>query len=184
MSAGAWPTTRLTIHPPCTDLDDAQPEIRLQAVLPAWLYRVDWLSPYQRRWALERLAWYFKRELNYDFVAVSANNMRSSETGFLWVADGHAYGYDRRRLALGGCSFDVRQKGEPAQLEWVWIHPFLRRRSFLGTVWPTFEEEFGGFSVSWPLSDAMRKFLEMRGEEWRTDRREVLSRAAAAGSHD
>ncbi len=45
-------------------------------------------------------------------------------------------------------------------MQWVWLHPYMRRKGCLTRAWPIFAERFGQFDCEPPLSDAMQTFLE------------------------
>lgn len=68
--------------------------------------------------------------------------------------------------AVGACCFRFREYEENPRwaLQWVWIHPFFRRRGILSMRWPWFRMYFGDFDVEEPLSDAMQGFLKKIGE--------------------
>lgn len=69
---------------------------------------------------------------------------------------------------LGACGFSPimdRAPGVPAaawMLDWVWLHPFFRRRGLLAKAWPLFEAKYGKFLILAPLSPAMQAFVDAR----------------------
>ena len=59
------------------------------------------------------------------------------------------------------------EHGERYVLKWVWLHPFFRNKGKLYELWSEFQNKFGDFYVSTPLSSDMEAFLErVRTEEY------------------
>ncbi|MGH6627030.1 MAG: hypothetical protein ACRECD_10905 [Burkholderiaceae bacterium] len=98
-----------------------------------------------------------QREEHYDFPMFDPDG------------DGYsAYLFGCGGVWVGACCFcDMAHAGiatpVPWMLEWVWIHPFCRRKGLLSKAWPQFEREHGEFLIQAPLSLAMERFLEKRG---------------------
>lgn len=120
-------------------------------------------SSLRLRRAVQQIAHYFHRELQYDFLQYCAveDGRDVDHRAYLWTDD---YPYDDKGSleVLGACCFrlrDYKEVGERYALQWVWIHPYKRRGGFLKKAWPYFEKRFPGFVVETPLSPAMRKFL-------------------------
>jgi hypothetical protein len=119
-------------------------------------------SPKTQRRAVYRFAQYFRREFGYDFVqyGVDGDETDRSCVAYLWhlwqCAEGESL------PCIGAACFRERKEGGPA-LQWVWIHPFMRRQGLLANSWEMFEALHPNFAVEFPLSDAMLKFLEDRG---------------------
>lgn len=119
-------------------------------------------SPLRMRRAVEQMACYFRRELDYDCLQYAAvEKERDAKTvAFLWADD---YIDDKGRVeVLGACCFRWRHYFDGADryaLQWIWIHPYRRRQGHLTKAWPYFEKRFGEFIVEGPLSRAMRVFL-------------------------
>jgi len=44
-------------------------------------------------------------------------------------------------------------------LDWVWFHPFARRRGHLTRAWPYLLQMYPGLKISPPVSDAIQAFL-------------------------
>jgi hypothetical protein len=51
----------------------------------------------------------------------------------------------------------------PWALQWIWFHPYERRKGHLRNAWPYFLDRFGTFQVEPPLSPAMDKLLVEEG---------------------
>ena len=120
-------------------------------------------SPLPMRRAVQQMAHYFQREVHYDFLQyVAVEEERDDKTvAFLWTDD---YPIDNKGSleVLGACCFRWRQysdSGDRYALQWIWIHPYRRRKGHLTKAWPYFEKRFGEFIVEGPLSRAMRVFL-------------------------
>jgi hypothetical protein len=80
---------------------------------------------------------------------------------YLWV-DTTTLDDAGRLSVFGACCFRNRHYTDhehPFALQWVWFHPYARRRGHLATAWPYFERRFGLFMVEGPYSSAMRRFL-------------------------
>lgn len=45
-------------------------------------------------------------------------------------------------------------------LDWVWIHPLMRRRGLLTQAWPSLEDRHGEFLIYGRMSQAMDQFLD------------------------
>jgi hypothetical protein len=71
------------------------------------------------------------------------------------------------RVAIyGGCCFRLREykKESPYAMQWIWFHPYARRKGHLSTAWPYFRMRFGAFIVEPPYSDGMEAFLANRND--------------------
>lgn len=135
-------------------------------------------SPRLLREGVEVYAYYFRRELHYDFVQFSAD-----ETDKSWRCDNNGkWGWQQNRFVawlflpphdlyvdgignsktVGACCFRWREWIDAPHswaLQWIWLHPYFRRRGILSDAWSTFTEQFGKFHVEKPLSNAMYHFL-------------------------
>lgn len=134
---------------------------------PHDLLMVSMKSCSTNRKAVETIAYYFRRELHFDFLQYEAGEGDPKARLFCWVAPSSYGGLENR--AIGACCFRWRT-GEDAlpagwALVWVWIHPYFRNHGHLTTAWPYFKAKFGDFVVEHPLSPAMAAFLEHREAE-------------------
>jgi hypothetical protein len=69
------------------------------------------------------------------------------------------------RVAIyGACCFRFRQyeNGGSYAMQWIWLHPYARRKGHLSAAWPYFRKRFGAFIVEPPYSDGMKIFLDAR----------------------
>ena len=118
-------------------------------------------SPRPHKNAVYRLASYFRRELNYDFVQYHPNDT-DDYRAFIW--DEHRYeSLARPHSVVGAACFRWREWTDAPHgyaLQWVWIHPFFRRQGLLREAWPHFQEQFKDFVAEAPLSLAMKQFLK------------------------
>jgi hypothetical protein len=122
--------------------------------------RVSVRSPQSYRRAVYRLARYFRREMDYDVVQYGFDGRESDpdHVAFLWVhPEAIGLGEGFRVPCVGATCFRLRDEGRAMQ--WVWMHPYFRRRGLLSEAWPEFVREFGDFAVEGPLSAAMKGFL-------------------------
>ena len=129
-------------------------------------------SPLSLRRALQQIAHYFKRELQYDFLQYEIA-WEGPFTAFLWGEPDYLDGSDRIPI-IGACLFQpitFKDIGPMPVLSWIWIHPYRRRSGLLTAAWPYFEARFKRFVVDQPRP-AMRAFLKNRTvydswmEEW------------------
>lgn len=112
-------------------------------------------SPIAYRKAVYRLAFLFKREFGYDFTQYGYEGQEDDDSAvaFLWGDE----------VAWGACCFRWREWEDCPHgysLQWIWMHPYMRRQGHLSRAWPFFQKHFGRFWVEYPLSDAMNRFLE------------------------
>lgn len=127
-----------------------------------------------------KLAYYFKREMHFDFVQFEANEAKG-DSGFVPYEAFVFFEPARDRLCenkpmllrvFGACCFRLREKSDHASswsLDWVWMHPYFRRRGHLTSAWPMFELRYGrGFHVAQPLSLAMESFMANRAAKCTT----------------
>jgi len=103
----------------------------------------------------------FRREFHYDFVQWQSENGDDDPYvhGFLFTNEEGAI--------VGACSFRKRNKESIElswTLDWVWICPKERRNGHLATRWRTLRKQFGQFSLTHPVSDAMKTFLSKQGD--------------------
>lgn len=120
-------------------------------------------SPLKLRKAVERIAYYFRREGGFDFVQYSATEDDQRRQAYLWLPKRWI---KYPRPVVGACCFRWREytQEEPAwALQWIWLHPYQRGQGLLMDAWPYFKQEYGDFSVEPPLSGAMEGFLKKVG---------------------
>ena len=126
--------------------------------MPA-VQRVTTDSPRAHRRAVYRLADCCRREMRYGLqYGYDGDEDDPDHVAFLWVhpeAVGMSWAF--RVPCVGATCFRLRDEGWA--LQWVWVHPFFRRRGLLSGAWPAFVREFGAFAVEGPLSAAMRGFV-------------------------
>lgn len=128
--------------------------------------RVDTKSPKQHRKAVYKMALYFKRELDYDFVLYDykSNEADDFHVAYLWIdPDCVDLSVEFRVPCIGATCFRLRKrKNAPSiwGMQWIWLHPYFRRKGFLTASWPKFKEEFPDFICEPPLSNSMISFLK------------------------
>lgn len=114
--------------------------------------------------ALYKMALYFKREFQYDFVQYDQDENDDKNTKCFIFCDPE---YDNKVSAYGGCVFRYRAQWENIEnhwaLQWIWLHPFRRNRGILSAEWGNFQRLFGdNFMVESPLSASMEQFLKAK----------------------
>jgi hypothetical protein len=130
--------------------------------MPVGLHMVTAISSRRYKDVVETLAWYFKKEFGYDFVAYTADEDTSDHKvrSFFWTEDDYRKGH----RVIGVCTFRLREWRNMPQAYWslcrIWFHPFMRRSGHLTKAWRFFTEMLGPLDVEHPLSPAMKKFLE------------------------
>jgi hypothetical protein len=103
-----------------------------------------------------QFAQYMQRELHYDFPLFDLDGPADGVAAYL-----AGYG----RAWVGACAFRETSgagSGTAALwlLEWIWLHPYVRRRGLLTRAWPSLSQTHGDFLLLDPLSDTMRKFAK------------------------
>lgn len=115
--------------------------------------RVERRSP--RLWKqVGQFSQYMQRELQHDFPMFDVAMQGDGVAAYL-------FGYGG--FWVGACTFrDTAGAGmaEAWLAEWIWLHPYVRRRGLLTKAWPAFSQTHGDFLLLAPLSDAMEKFVK------------------------
>ncbi|MEX3969780.1 hypothetical protein [Paraburkholderia caribensis] len=132
--------------------------------------KVDPDAPLELRRAVETLARYFKKELGFDELQFEASETRES-LGYVPYEAYIFYNTAHDRLLedqvtphriFGACCFRWREwKDQEAgwSHDWVWMHPYFRRRGHLRRAWPLFQQRYGErFHIELPLSIEMQAF--------------------------
>lgn len=114
-------------------------------------------SPLKFRKAVQEMAYYFKREMKFDFVQFATGDKQDPYIVYVWNDPSVHYGNYATPLIGAAC---FRPRGDICGLQWVWIHPYHRRQKLLTKAWPFFQEMHGGFDVEGPYSQAMLGFLK------------------------
>jgi hypothetical protein len=132
-------------------------------------------SPYSLRRCVETLAYYFKRELHFDFSQFEASESPTDSWYVpyeVWAFHDEAIDearnlHDEPRRVIGAACFRRRANGHTISwaLQWVWFHPYERRRGHLTRCWQLFLRRYGAFDVERPLSDAMMRFLSKHADD-------------------
>jgi len=138
------------------------------------------------RRAVYQVALYFKREFRYDLVQYGVDGHETDEQSraFLWLdMDRPAYrGSTRVFAVIGACCFRLREWTDAPPdwvLQWVWFHPYARRRGLLRKSWEHFRERFGDFFPEPPLGRAMDAFIDSLPEGQQPGLFKQLAEAAA-----
>ncbi|MDA8084066.1 MAG: hypothetical protein M0024_10460 [Nitrospiraceae bacterium] len=126
---------------------------------------VTYKSAKQHRKAVYKIARFFKKEFQYDFVQYGYDGDEKDELhcAFLWIDPGTVeLATEFRVPCVGATCFRWRSNADDSPLwvmDWIWIHPFYRRKGLLTAAWPQFRDRFKDFVCERPLSEAMKKFL-------------------------
>jgi len=133
--------------------------------------KVDPDAPLELLRAVETLAGYFKKELRFDRLPFKASETRESLGYVPYEAYiFHNTAHDRLledqatpHRIFGACCFRWRDRTDhdPGwSLDWVWMHPYFRRRGHLQRAWPSFQQMYGErFHIELPLSIEMEAFV-------------------------
>ncbi|HEU6448929.1 MAG TPA: hypothetical protein VFV23_10880 [Verrucomicrobiae bacterium] len=124
-------------------------------------------SPKSWRKEVEKLAYYFRREMHYDFPPYTASEAEYSldvlRDRVLIFTNHHTTEKWERVFYLIGAVGVRWRKWEDAphgwSVAWVWFHPYERRKGHLTKAWPFLLEMFPKPHVEPPISDAMKRFL-------------------------
>jgi len=117
--------------------------------------------------AVAQFGRYFRCEFGYDFPPYDVSEHCNDGDEYI-----HPYLFtDLRSLTgnsfirpIGACGFRFLKEESQWMLTWVWLHPFTRRRGYLSKAWDYFCRLYGDFEIEYPLSDAMKAFLEKQGK--------------------
>lgn len=108
--------------------------------------------------AMYVIARFFKREFRYDSVQYAAPYMTEDDNecyAYAWTIEKEG---SKKSSVVGGFCFRKREKG--FDLQWIWLHPYLRNKGFLSKLWPFLKEKFGhDFYVEPPYSSQIEHFL-------------------------
>lgn len=119
------------------------------------------------RAAVDTLGLYILREMHYDSTLFWIDD-RDDYKAFLLST--YSYKSSSHRLIIGAGCFRNRNDEPPITkedrwaLQWVWIHPFMRKEGWLSFAWPHLHELCPGFSVEQPVSYAMQQFIKKEDE--------------------
>lgn len=124
------------------------------------LYPITAKTPFPARQATEIIGGYFNREWGSGGPPYQAHE-HEDERDRIFVLTRKKDG--ETEYAIGAIIFRWRNYSDaPGELvlNWVWIHPFLRRQGILTAYWGLFRRLYGNFFVEPPLSPAMESFLK------------------------
>lgn len=130
-------------------------------------------SSMRDRKAVEKIATFFQREMEYDFIQYDASEPSGGThepyiptIAYLFTnPDLLHYTKNRKSkiLTIGGCCFRKRDHENISdliwELDWIWLHPYERNKGVLVKYWKHFLREFKIFFPSQPISKSMEKFL-------------------------
>jgi hypothetical protein len=127
-------------------------------------------SPLVLRGAVEALAHCFQREMGSDAVQFDARDDNPDDyRAYLWAAytDGlEALFSAPDKLSIVGAAVFRKRLPDAYGLQWIWLHPYHRRKSHLSTSWPYFVKRLKRFFVEPPLSAAMHGFVKKYPPPW------------------
>jgi hypothetical protein len=114
-----------------------------------------------------KIAKYFSEDLNYNTIPpYPPLGVRDKDhTALLFTTEatdlGKAESMSYR--IFGSCLFRRQHFTEAEDcwvLEWIWFHPFFRRKGNLTKYWAYLERKFGDFLINEPESNDMVAFLD------------------------
>ena len=142
-------------------------------------------SPRQHHKAVYEMAYHFKKEFHYDFTmqGLDENEPDEKRAAYLWV---HPQYVDKaieyKVPCVGATCFRFRDyEDAPSSwaMQWVWFHPYLRKKRLLSESWAHFSKEFPDFICEPPFSPAMKLFLEkvdpVKLDSWKQFTKSALS---------
>jgi hypothetical protein len=128
-----------------------------------------WSSPKLKKFVY-KIAVYFRREFNYDFVQYSEDEEDLTHRAFLFLsrAGDKYYDKDIYRILGGGCFRQRKYQDFPESyaFQWIWIHPYMRRKGMLTKAFDEFINQFEQFRVESPYSVEIKSFLVKGGSTW------------------
>jgi hypothetical protein len=126
------------------------------------------------RIAAENCATFFLREHGY-MRQFDSYDEGEKYRAYLWGESAEG------RVAIyGACCFRFREyeKSPAYAMQWIWLHPYARRKGHLSAAWPYFRRRFGAFVVEPPYSEGMRFFLDARKDHQEALAARVLGNTA------
>jgi len=124
------------------------------------------LSPKTLKKATLKIATYFRREFGYDCIQYDINYQYLRQFAYLYFKTYPADNGRKIYYAIGASYFHWQEwENYPHcyQLEWVWFHPYWRRKGLLNASWIFFMQKHGNFFVANPRSKGMELFLKKIG---------------------
>jgi len=121
--------------------------------------------------SLESIARCFKNEMRFDHAQYDASeHYDDSCIGFIIVEQNFSktVDYDKENIQFhyvigGGCFRNGLN--ELKELNFIWLHPYARRREITQTIWKIFNKKFTKFTLTEPLSASMINFLEKNDKD-------------------
>ena len=130
------------------------------------LHLVTETSPQDERDAVEAIAWFFKREMRFDYVQFDAKQKAGPSgeppySAYLFLEN--AFDLMQKDCptpyrVIGAACFR-QSRDESWDLTWIWLHPYTRGKGLLLEHWSQFAYLHGEFRLEPPVSEAMAGFL-------------------------
>ena len=136
-------------------------------------------SPSSWRNAVDEMALYFKHEMKCESLGYNPyeRDPLFMDDRMLVFTDTYPEvnqptkeppsGYTNRQFFTGVIAMRARKERWNSRpnwtLDWVWFHPFARRRGHLARAWPFLLQMYPDFKISKPVSIAMQAFLNKIG---------------------
>lgn len=123
-------------------------------------------SPRNERRAVYKIAQFFRREFDFDFVQYGCDGLETDQNAVAYLFTIPNYDKREGQIVLGACCFRQREwENKPYWvLQWIWLHPYARRRGILSYYWSFLKKNHPDFLCEPPLSDAMVGFLKRHKE--------------------
>jgi len=130
---------------------------RLPRAIEHWVIPSE--IPHESRLVLERIGYFLKREEDLDFPPYSASLLVDNEFGHIFSVPFT----EETSRPIGGASFSKKRWNDGKEgflMDWIWFHPYYRRKGILSAAWATLVADYGQFPVSLPCSPVMALFRE------------------------
>jgi len=133
-------------------------------------------SSVRERKFVEKLAKYFKKEMQFDFPQFQASETKehtwhvpySAWLFYETACDRIEEDKETPSRIYGACCFRWREyDDDPAswELDWLWLHPYFRGKGYLAKHWGFLRNKFAPFYISQPASPSMNRFLQKHNED-------------------
>ena len=127
------------------------------------IFEVDEKSKVVYHRAVYKIAFFLAKEFHWN-IMYGWDNKDDPEkhTAFIFIHPEAAFSRGFKVPVIGAACFRWREYVDHDHtwiLNWIWLHPYFRRKGILQKHWNFFHEKFGDFHFEYPYSNAMKNFL-------------------------